>query len=248
MTACPFSLCSASLTMVAERAAPGTEPQALRRVPQHRLGGHEDLGLCPASLLLVPLSDYDAEQLAVTAAAIGRLIEDRAPRPVDEPRARGEGTGMLPGRVPRPDSNPRWFRQGGGSKPHAAGGYQGYDQIPQVLLPPTGPEREPLKVIGPEPAAPSTTTSTGGSAGVSSVQEVRAAVSAAGEVCAQVVGMLSASTAEIEGALAALNTIRETSIDDMGAPQITAAIERIEEATVLVRSAIEAGLTYQAGL
>lgn len=236
MTACPFTLCSASVAMVAERAAPGPSPDAVVRVPQHRLGGHEDLGLCPASLLLVPLSDYDAEQLATQAAAIGRLIEDRAPRPVDEP---------VP--TPQPESDPRWFRSSGWGDIRQSG-YQGYDQMPQVLLPPTGPEREPLRIVGPQAAAPSATTSTGGSAGVSSVQEVRAAVSAAGQVCAQVVDGLFALEGEAGTALAALNTIRETSIDPMGAPQIMAAVEKIGEAAALLREAIEVGVTYKAGL
>jgi hypothetical protein len=250
MTACPFTLCSASVTMVAERAAPGPDPQAVRRVPQHQLGGHEELGLCPASLLLVPLSDYDAEQLATQAAAIGRLLALRAP--VDEPRPdrsrRDPGTGTAPGRVPRPDNDPRWFRGSPGGRTTGPVGHQGYDQLPQVLLPPTGPERAPLRVLGPEPAAPSTTSTSGGSAGMSSVQEVREAISAAGEVCAQVSQGLFALESEAGTALAALDSIRETSVDPMGVPQIRSAIEKIGEANALLRQAIEIGVNYKASL
>jgi hypothetical protein len=260
VSACPFRLCNAEIRHVPEREQPGAAPTALVRIPQHPLGGHEELGLCPASLLLIPLSDYDVMQLEEQAGAIERILRGRntptpPPGSPELPVPHGDWDSLnrprepyRPGRVARPDPNPYWFRQGPGQGTQAGhGGYTAPPPMEQVLLPPTSPVRDPAGFIGPE-APPSTTTSTGGTTGVSSVEEVRAAISAAGEVCTQVSSSLSGLASEAGTALATLNTVRETSVDPLGAPQVAAAIERIEEANALLLQAIEIGNIYKGTL
>jgi hypothetical protein len=234
VTACPFSLCDAEVQLVPERERPGADPKALVRVPQHQLGGHSEFGLCPASLLLVPLSAYDAQQLADQADAIERILQDR--------ETRVEPVSPAASPTPAPGPDPRWFTPAPGQGTKA--GHGGYNAPPRAepwLFPPTSPVREPGGFIGPQPPP-----STGGNTGVSTVEEVKAAISAAGQELAEVVDALFPLEEQAGRALAALNTIRETSIDTMGAPQIADAIEKIGEANHLLRMAIEAGTTYKA--
>lgn len=252
MSQCPAApLCAANLTMLAELKEPGSN-EGTRRVPQHPLGGHEEFGLCPASLMLLPLSDYDKEQLRQQKLAIERILRDRgvaAAFQADEPGPRDPSRGPVPpprhsrtGRVPQPDEDARWFRSGPDQGNRAGhGAYIAPPVMPQVLLPPVSPVREPVGYVGPAP-------STGGNSGVSSVEEVKAAISAAGEICATASQELFRIEGEVGSALEVMNTVRQTSVDPMGAPQISEAIEKIGEANALLRIAIEAGVTYKAGM
>lgn len=245
MTACVFRLCSSSVTMVAELARPGSD-EALRRVPQHPLGGREEFGLCPGSLLLVPLSTYDAEQLEQQAAAIERLIEQREARP-DRPAQPSGEPGRLPGRLAMPDPDPRWFRHnhaGGGDRRHSPPIVVADERIEQVLVPHPGrdPEkidRPPLGVIGP--------VSTG-KGSMSTVAEVRATVGAAVELEAQAADALFGVQGDLGAALQLLNVVRESSVSDMGAPLVAQAIEKLDEARALLAAATEAAQTYVATL
>lgn len=243
MTACVFRLCSSPVTMVAELARPGSD-EALRRVPQHPLGGREEFGLCPGSLLLVPLSAYDAEQLEQQAVAIERLIEQREARP-DRPAQPSGEPGRLPGRLAMPDPNPRWFRPGpGGGSRHNPPTVVSDERIEQVLVPHPGrdPEkidRPPLGVIGP--------VSTG-KGSMSTVAEVRATVGAAVELEAQAVDALFAVQGDLGAALQLLNVVRESSVSDMGAPLVAQAIEKLDEARVLLGAATEDARNYVATL
>jgi hypothetical protein len=231
--------------MVAERqAAPSLG--ALRRVPQHPLGGHETFGLCPASLLLVPLSDYDAAQLEEQAQAIERMLAERD-RP-DSPFPPMVGKSPEPKRPKGRD----WFRQinlGGGGR---GGGHQGYEPMEQVLLPgdapsgltpslPTQPPAGDAPAAGPSTNAP--TTRQGGS-GVASVSEVKATIQEADRILAEQIDKLFALEGELTTAARLLNAVRQTSVDPMGLPQVRAAIEQIGEANAMLRQAIEENTTY----
>jgi hypothetical protein len=86
--ACPFRLCNADVTLLTERGQLNTEA-TMQRVPQHQTGGHEDFGLCPASLMVVPLDAYSRAQLDEQAVALQRIIRDR--------KARVDATDVRPG-------------------------------------------------------------------------------------------------------------------------------------------------------
>lgn len=227
MTGCPFRLCSASVEMLAELKAPGSN-EALRRVPQHQLGGHEELGLCPASLKAVPLSSYDAEQLEEQAQAIDRLLQARASRGGETPRATQQPSSAF---APRPDPNPQWFRPNPGGK---GGGQTAGAAMEQVLLP-----RKPLRLVG-----PASTTPTKGNQ-MASVEGVNAMLIRAAQLSAEAADGLFVAEGLASQALQLLNVVRESSVDSLGAPQVTQAIEKIGEAGALLRKAIEINTTYQ---
>jgi hypothetical protein len=249
--ACPFRLCSTTVDMVIERADPNPMPNGLARVPQHPCGGYEEFGLCPGSLLYIPLTRYDADQLEAQAKMFERIIRDRdaaAAKPDPGPEKHGDWRDLVkppepyrPGREPQPDPNPHWFKDSQSTVPGGTPGQVAPPAMEPMYFPPTSPVREPLKVVGPE-------TTTGGSTGVSTVEGVKAAIGAAGEICAIASRELFRIEGDIGRALELMNTIRETSIDPMGAPQISAAIEQVGEANASLRAAIEAGATYRAGM
>jgi hypothetical protein len=110
MTACPFKLCSADVTLLTERGQLDTEA-TIQRVPQHQTGGHEEFGLCPASLMVVPLDAYSRGQLDEQAVALQRIIRDRKAAADREAPAAGD-TGQ-PRHQLAPHTDPRkaesWF-------------------------------------------------------------------------------------------------------------------------------------------
>ncbi len=237
MTACVFELCSAQVDMVAEKAAPGPAPEALRRVPQHQLGGHEELGLCPASLMLVPLSRYDHEQLDQQHAAIQRLLGDRekAARSLDPTTTGSQPPGPLvqgpepyrPGRAPRPDDNPQWFKPNKGSSPRHHPPLQGF---PPLTLVPTS---------GPYPP---------GGSPVPTAGEVRATLNRALQLIAEAQTEISTGPEDkLAQALQLLNFAKQGSDATLGTPQVLAALDKLTEASDNCRSAIEDVATYMGG-
>jgi hypothetical protein len=130
---CPFPPCSAAVVMAVERAAPGPEPDAVVRYPEHPIAGVAgDVQLCPASLMTFPLTTAMAEHLAAAAAELERQLNERAARIADEQQ-----------QPPRPPRRPRsgdsdWFRWNGGGGGAYTGPYDGYVAPPvmeQVLMP-----------------------------------------------------------------------------------------------------------------
>lgn len=228
--------------MVPEREAPGANPNALVRVPQHTLQPFSEFGLCPASLLSYPLSDYDQQQLAAQADVLQAIIEGRFqkvvedagdPVPKDWKEFVKDPEPYRPGRVPQPDANPKWFKQGPGQGTRAGHGGRNFSPpLPVVLL----------------PEKPANDDSTKGGPNMASVEEVKAIVSAAGVHCAEVSGALFALESQAGEALQLLNFVRETSVDPMGAPEVAQAIEKIGEANALLRRAVEIGNTYKGTL
>lgn len=77
LTDCPFRLCSTFVIPIVEQAVATDDELTLQRIPQHPLGGHEEFGLCPASLMQLPLTAYMSEQLEAQAAALERIISER---------------------------------------------------------------------------------------------------------------------------------------------------------------------------
>lgn len=73
---CPFGPCDASFTLLTERGQLDTEA-TVQRIPQHQAGGHEDFGMCPASLMVFPLDQYSQNQLSAQAAIMIRITGDR---------------------------------------------------------------------------------------------------------------------------------------------------------------------------
>lgn len=237
MTACVFRLCTAEITMVPEREAPGADPRALVRVPQHRLGGHEEFGLCPASLLAYPISDYDATELETMAVAIERMISDRVRSKAE---ARDVEQGGNPSNGDRPGTD-RWFRNSDGDP--NGGGQNSGPHAEQQLLPPKSPNRLPPGILRPGPLQPPP-----GGFAVTSVEGVKRIITRAGEVLAEASAELFITEGRASEAAELLNLVRDTSSDPMGAPEVMAAIEKIGEANELLRQAIEIGVTYKEGL
>jgi hypothetical protein len=208
--------------MVAELREPGSD-QAVARVPQHPLGGHEELGLCPASLLLLPLSLYDARQLEEMAQGIERLLNARASveperqEPSSVPGLLPNVEPYRPGRIPRPDKDASWFKPNPGGK---GGGQTGYP---------------PLRLVQTEPPT------TGGSAGVTSAESVKALISRALELEAEAKDSLFITEGKLAEALQLINIVREGSSDSIGAPEILQSIEMIGEAGAKIVAAMEAG-------
>ena len=242
---CPFELCNATVTMVAELKRPGSN-EGLRRVPQHRLGGHEELGQCPASLLVLPLSDYDVKHLITQAAALRRMLADRRPERSEPPVAKDwtarvrEPEPYRPGLRPRPAAvPPQAFRPNGGTggADSKTTGHKGHDRMPVVLTP-----RQPPGWLGPSGSSGETTT--GGSDAVTSVEDVRGTIIEAGRLLAESVDGLFALEGAIGGAVELLNVVRDTSSSDLGVPQALGAVEKLEQARGLLRQAIETGTTY----
>jgi hypothetical protein len=247
-TRCVFALCTAVLTMLAELKAPGSD-EGLRRVPQHRLGGHEEFGQCPASLMALPLSEYDTEQLAVQLQAIQRMITDRTTAAVDRPEPpvqKDWRSRVLPVETyrsqmkARPDPvPPSGFRPNGGGGRGI--GHTGYDRMPVVLTP-----RQPSGWLGPSGSSGETTV--GGSAGVTSVEDVKRVIARADELLAEASDMAFIVEGKISEGAELLNIVRDTARSDIGAPQALAAIEKIGEVRDLLRQAIEESATYRGTL
>lgn len=83
---------------------------------------------------------------------------------------------------------------------------------------------------------------------MASVAETKAALSAVSVELAQVVQALFGIEGDLSRALEIMNVVRETSVDPIGAPEISAAIAKIEEASTLLRKSIDDNMQYRAGM
>lgn len=85
---------------------------------------------------------------------------------------------------------------------------------------------------------------------MATVREVRAAIDAANELIAEAQGALNTVVAgKLAEAKVKIDFVRQTSVDPLGAPQLAAAIELLEQQVApLCSSAIESNMTYKAGL
>jgi hypothetical protein len=243
---CAFVSCSATVELIIELKAPGVD-EAIVREPQHSLGGHEEFGLCPASLMQIPLSEYDAEQLVEQAYAIDRILRQRAARDEDAAPVEQVKHGdwrdhvKLPeafrrGRRPQQSGSAHWFRSSERAK-NTGGTNVNEDVMPQQLIP-----RKPPGWLGPTGSSGETT---GGTDAVTSVEDVKAKIAAAGELIAQAKQALFATEEMMSQAAQILNTVRETSASDMGAPQLIAAIEKVGEANHDLELSLDAGTAWR---
>lgn len=82
MTACIFRLCGAFFpdgsTLI--QAVPGDDELTTQMLPQHRLEGHEEFGLCPASLMYLPATAYVLAQMETQAQVLERILAEREQR------------------------------------------------------------------------------------------------------------------------------------------------------------------------
>lgn len=260
--------------LVIEQAAPGDDETTLKRVPQHRIVGEaERFGQCPASLMVIPLDAYSRDALKTQAQAMSLMLKPPAdpPAPVS-PASTAPTGGIFPvGRprrddehplTPHPDEHHPWFRwtsgggTGGVNVPQHGKAGQGVVPLPDEPHAGPGPGRaskphqptaDDVKTVIVDPPArdnqPQRST-----AGMSTVEEVKAAISAAGATMTQAIAALAAAEEEISSAARLLDFIRQTSVDPMGFPQAMTAIERLGEAMGMLRASVEAGESYKASL
>jgi hypothetical protein len=124
--------------LVIEQATPGDDEATVKRVPQHQIVGEaERFGMCPASLMIIPLDDYSRRSLETQADAIGPMLVHPVDAPPGEPapgggifrvgRPRGREAGEHP-LTPHPSENHEFQRLGykGGPKRPTAG-----ENVPQ---------------------------------------------------------------------------------------------------------------------
>jgi hypothetical protein len=212
---CPFKLCNANVIMLVEQAVASDDEGTIQRVPQHQTGGHEDFGLCPASLMVVPLDTYSSEQLDEQAVALLRIVRDRkAAAAQNEPASGGDNGQPEHPSTPHPDPRKasNWFENS---------------------------VRPPLRLL---PADGSNTT---GGQSVASIEEIKAALERAGQLAAEAKDAVFVAEGKAAEALQLVNFIRDTSVDPIGAPQLLEAIRLMLEAGTQLQLAIEANTTYR---
>lgn len=232
---CPFVYCEARPARLREQGAPApADGLHAMRIAQHAMAGEFDWwGPCPASLMTEPLGTQARALLEEVRQSIDRAKQRRDAVATDKPAQRSSGTGGH-SLTPRPDAEPTWFKPSRGDTAGPA----------PVRHNPDGPG---LLGAPPRPAAPptpSTTPSTTGGGGMSSVAEVRAALSGInhrlGEL-QQVAQGLSGELAEVQ---ATIEHTRQESVDPMGAPPVIAAIEAADTVSSLIIQATEDITTY----
>lgn len=137
MARCPFAPCKANITVVNERAQPGSSSTGLGRVPMHMLEGSTvRYGMCPASLLSLPLDSLALSRLQRQEQLLARMEEEQ--RHAERESAdddRGEHS-----KTPHPDySGATWFKSSTAPAPQN--------------VPPRRPHRRPMGVLGPTDAS-----------------------------------------------------------------------------------------------
>lgn len=228
MIDCPFSMCSASVLPIIEQASAGDDEATLQRVPGHALGGHEEFGMCPASLLQLPVDDYARGQLADQAANIQRILDSRAG--TAEP-AGGGMAGNEHQLAPHPAPSHPFKSYAGTNLPTKSGG-------------PNIPGRMPI-IRMPLQSLPADGSNTIGGSALSSIGEVKGILARAGVLTAEAKDTIFAAEAKLAEALQLVNFVRAESIDPIGAPQLIEAIRHLGEAGQMLQMAIEANTTYR---
>lgn len=123
---------------------------------------------------------------------------------------------------PRSAEPSEWFRNSDGN--------------PNGPYPPVGPLARPkLGFITP----------TGGNANVASVAEINAAIDRATVLMAEAKESIIIGGSKLGEALQIINFVRETSVDTIGAPQVTEAIDLTDRSGLLVDKAIEIAVSYK---
>lgn len=224
MSECPFKLCNANVILVVEQAVAGDDEGILQRVPQHQTGGHEEFGLCPASLMLVPLDVHSRVQLDEQAVALLRILRDRSAAAAAEPATPGDHGQPEHQLTPHPTNRPNgWFTQheGGSGVPHQPPG-----RVPFRALPADG-----SKTIGGQ--------------SVTSIEEVKAMLERAGVLTAEAKDAVFIAEGKGADALQLVNFVRTQSVDPIGAPDLVEAIRLMNDAGTALQRAIEANVTYR---
>jgi hypothetical protein len=214
MTACPFKLCSAIVDLLVEQPMP-IDAEPIYRVPQHQTGGHEDFGLCPASLMVVPLDDYSRAQLVEQARSLRRIIDARMDAEEREEAAGGGGSVGQPEHQLAPHTDPRkaesWFGK--------------------VVRP-------PLRVL------PADGSNTVGGGAVASVEEVKGALLEAKRLAEEARQAVFIAEGQAADALQLVNFARTSSVDPLGAPDLIEAIRVMGEAQEALQRAMAAVVTW----
>jgi hypothetical protein len=213
MIACPFRLCNADVTLLTERGQLNTEA-TMQRVPQHQTGGHEDFGLCPASLMVVPLDDYSRAQLVEQARSLRRIIDARMDAEEREEAPAAGDTGQ-PRHQLAPHTDARkaesWFGK--------------------VVRP-------PLRVL------PADGSKTVGGGAVASVEEVKGALLEAKRLAEEARQAVFIAEGQAADALQLVNFARTSSVDPLGAPDLIEAIRVMGEAQEALQRAMAAVVTW----
>lgn len=213
---CPFRLCSTDVVTVTELLAPGHSDAILLRVSAHALGGHEEFGQCPASLLQLPLSSYDLAQLADQDFVIQRILDEReAAKAITSASDKQQGAHGEHPKTPHPTG---------------AGERSGWW---------TDSKRPPLRVL------PADGSKTIGGNTVTTVAEIKALLTRANELTAEGQALAVATAGKLAEALQLINIVRQASTATLGAPELLGAIGDVEAAADKCRTAIESASTYR---
>lgn len=214
---CPFRLCDATIVTVTELHAPGSDATTTR-ISRHALGGHEEFGLCPASLQEVPLSLDAREQLADQAAIIERILREReAAKPITSAADKQQGVHGEHPKTPHPTG---------------AGERSGWW---------TDSKRPPFRAL------PADGSNTIGGSTVTTVAEIKALLTRANELTAEGQDLAIAAGSKLAESLQLINIARQSSTATLGAPELLAAIGDVEAAADKCRAAIEDASTYRDG-
>jgi hypothetical protein len=216
---CPFVPCQAPLTTVPERQR--HDPHPLHRIPPHETMGREWFGQCPASLMAYPVDRLGRNALQQQEQV---LLNIENQRDIDATASDAEQHDRPPveaDRRPHPDREPPFmFRPGPGSDPKVTGP-RAFPRLPVEYLP---------------------GTDMGGS--MASVAEVRAAIDQANALIAEAQAQAQATSGKLAEARTLINWIRQTTVDPLGLPQVSSAVEKADEIGQLCNLAIEANTTY----
>ena len=222
MIDCPFSACTWSGVPLVLQAMPGDDELTSQHVPQHDLTPNQQYGMCPASLMTLPLSIEARRTLAEAedSAVRFRISLDVISRPAP--------LGAPPhSKAPDPSrGSDRWFRAGAtGDNPRGEHGPLGYQRSPLGYTP--GRDE-------------------GGS--MASVADVKAALQNAQRLAAEAQELTQGALFKFMEAHAVASWVRQTSVDPIGTAALTAAMERLQEAMTLAAQAIDEQGTYGASL
>lgn len=222
MTRCPFEPCTNNVIEVVEQRQADDDELTKLRYPQHRVGGHEWFGMCPASLMsavaMLPGSD-EYKLLAEQAAMLARMDRERRIARIQAEGVAATAPRAEHSKTPHPNEQAhQWFRGG-------SGGVFGHGHD-------NGPQGYPvLRLV--------TDDSTSKGDAMASVSEVRAAGGRAAQLLAVAQINAHAVSGQLAEALALLNWIREDSADPVGTPQVAAAIEDVDKVAAACGAAIE---------
>lgn len=224
MTDCPFPLCTANIVLVVEQLRPDDDELTTLRVPEHMIEGFALRMTCPASLLGMPLGAYATQVLEEQASVLGRMLADKAPP------APPEQSASTPERYSRTPS-PYWFQNSTGD--------------PNGPYPPEGPTARPkLRLISGGRSSEPTTTGRD----VASAAEIGEAIWRAVTIMVEGKESVFVGGGKLGEALQILNVVRETSSDSLGTPQLTMAIDLMDEASLLIEAATQSALAYRGSL